>query len=132
MFTHQIVDKREIENLVQMAIKVILRNKFLHGYHRQWGKGPLFETHHDRHSSLYPITPCFPSLVNFHLPISYILSLFLVFTCISLKRKSQDINFEKGILQVSRTLTRIPTRMEGRGYMEAEPKTQRSRRSIVV
>ncbi len=54
MFTHQIVDKREIENLVQMAIKVILRNKFLHGYHRQWGKGPLFETHHDRHSSLYP------------------------------------------------------------------------------
>lgn len=44
----------------------------------------------------------------------------------------QDINFEKGILQVSRTLTRIPSRMEGRGYMEAEPKTQRSRRSIVV
>ena len=46
--------------------------------------------------------------------------------------KWQDINFEKGTLQVRRTLSRIPSKMPGKGYTEAEPKTQKSRRSIVV
>src|SRR5260221_14124372 len=105
MFTHQIVNKLEIENLLQMAIKVILKNKFLHAYHRQWCKGPLFESHHDPHSSLYPITPYFPSLFNFHLPISYILSLFLIFTCISLKRKSQAVKLLSFLISSTRSFS---------------------------
>jgi integrase len=43
--------------------------------------------------------------------------------------KWQDINLEKGVLQVRRSLTRMPT---GQGYMETEPKTKTSRRSIVL
>jgi len=40
-----------------------------------------------------------------------------------------DINFERSMLQVQRALTRMPT---GLGYKETEPKTRKSRRSIVL
>lgn len=43
--------------------------------------------------------------------------------------KWQDINFEQGVLQVQRALTRMPT---GLGYKETEPKTRKSRRSIML
>lgn len=46
--------------------------------------------------------------------------------------KWQDIDFAQGVLQVRRILSRIPTKMPGKGYVEAEPKTQKSRRSIVI
>jgi integrase len=46
--------------------------------------------------------------------------------------KWQDIDFEKGILQIRRVLSRIPSKMPGKGYEEAEPKTQKSRRSVVI
>ena len=41
----------------------------------------------------------------------------------------QDIDFAKGLLQVRRALTRMPT---GLGYKETEPKTKMSRQSIVI
>jgi integrase len=43
--------------------------------------------------------------------------------------KWQDINFERSVLQVQRALIRMPT---GLGYKETEPKTRKSRRSIVL
>jgi integrase len=46
--------------------------------------------------------------------------------------KWQDINFSTGTLQIRRILTRVPSMMPGKGYVEAEPKTQKSRRSVVV
>ncbi len=46
--------------------------------------------------------------------------------------KWQDIDFAKGALQVRRVLSRIPSIMPGKGYTEAEPKTQRSRRTIII
>ncbi|HJT55260.1 MAG TPA: site-specific integrase [Ktedonobacteraceae bacterium] len=46
--------------------------------------------------------------------------------------KWQDIDLAKGTLQVRRVLSRIPSRLPGKGYAEAEPKTQRSRRTIVI
>jgi integrase len=46
--------------------------------------------------------------------------------------KWQDIDFTTGTLQVRRILSRVPTKMPGKGYVEAEPKTQKSRRSIVI
>lgn len=46
--------------------------------------------------------------------------------------KWQDIDFAKGTLQVRRVFTRIPSRLPGKGYVEAEPKTQRSRRTIII
>lgn len=46
--------------------------------------------------------------------------------------KWRDINLATGILQVCRILTRVPTKVEGRGFVEAEPKTEKSRRSIVL
>ena len=46
--------------------------------------------------------------------------------------KWQDIDFEKGKLQVRRVLSRIPSKMPGKGYEEAEPKTQKSRRAIII
>jgi len=46
--------------------------------------------------------------------------------------KWQDINFVTGTLQVRRILTRIPSKMPGKGYVEAEPKTQKSRRNVVI
>lgn len=49
--------------------------------------------------------------------------------------KWQDISFEKGELQVRRILSRVPSRLkteERKGYVEAAPKTKKSRRSIVI
>ncbi len=46
--------------------------------------------------------------------------------------KWQDINFATGTLQIRRILTRIPSKMPGKGYIEAEPKTQKSRRNVVI
>ncbi len=48
--------------------------------------------------------------------------------------KWQDINFSTGKLQVRRILSRVPTKMENRVhvYVEAEPKTQKSRRNVAV
>src|SRR5438270_8274326 len=36
--------------------------------------------------------------------------------------KWQDINFPTGMLQVRRILTRVPSKLPGKGYVEAEPK----------
>jgi integrase len=46
--------------------------------------------------------------------------------------KWQDIDFAKGTLQIRRVLSRIPSKMPGKGYTEAEPKTQQSRRTIII
>jgi len=46
--------------------------------------------------------------------------------------KWQDINVDAGVLQVRRILSRVPSKMPGKGYVEAEPKTQKSRRSVVI
>ncbi len=47
--------------------------------------------------------------------------------------KWQDINFSAGTLQVRRVLTHMPAKLNGKGgYVEAEPKTEKSRRSIVI
>ncbi len=48
--------------------------------------------------------------------------------------KWQDVNFAAGILQVRRILSRVPTKMPEREhvYVEAEPKTQKSRRSVMI
>lgn len=49
--------------------------------------------------------------------------------------KWQDINFTEGTLQVRRVLSRVPTKMVeqiGQRYIEAEPKTPKSRRSIAL
>jgi integrase len=49
--------------------------------------------------------------------------------------KWQDIDFATGTLQVRRVLSRVPTKMVkqiGESYVEAETKTEKSRRSIVL
>ncbi len=46
--------------------------------------------------------------------------------------KWQDINFATGTLQIRRILTRVPSKLPGRGYIETEPKTQKSRRNVVI
>ena len=47
--------------------------------------------------------------------------------------KWQDINMATGMLQVRRTLTHIPVKLTGKGgCAEAEPKTEKSRRSILI
>lgn len=48
--------------------------------------------------------------------------------------KWQDIDFDAGTLQVRRILSRVPTQSENRQhvYVEAEPKTHMSRRSVVI
>ena len=46
--------------------------------------------------------------------------------------KWQDLDLEKGTLQVRRILTRIPSKLPGKGFEEAEPKTDKGRRSIVL
>lgn len=44
--------------------------------------------------------------------------------------KWQDVDLHKKVLHIRRSLTRVPTKMGG-GYIEAEPKTEKSRRSIL-
>lgn len=46
--------------------------------------------------------------------------------------KWQDINFGKGELQIRRVLSRIPSKLPGQGFEEAEPKTQKSKRKVVI
>jgi len=47
--------------------------------------------------------------------------------------KWQDIDFASGTLQVRRILTHMPMKLNGRGgYVEAEPKTEKSRRNIAI
>lgn len=49
--------------------------------------------------------------------------------------KWQDINFAEGTLQIRRVLSRVPTKMVkelGQSYIEAEPKTEKSRRGIAL
>lgn len=47
--------------------------------------------------------------------------------------KWQDINFATGTLQVRRILTHMPAKLNGKGgYVEAEPKTEKSRRNIAI
>lgn len=46
--------------------------------------------------------------------------------------KWQDINFSKGELQIRRVLSRIPTKLLGKGFEESEPKTQKSKRKVVI
>lgn len=49
--------------------------------------------------------------------------------------KWQDINFQTDTLQVRRILTRVPTKVknpQGATYVEAEPKTEKGRRSILL
>lgn len=46
--------------------------------------------------------------------------------------KWQDINFTTGTLQVRRILTRVSSETSVRMFIEAEPKTQHSRRSITI
>ncbi len=46
--------------------------------------------------------------------------------------KWQDIDFNTNTLQVRRILTRVPSKMEGKGFVESEPKTKKSRRSVVI
>jgi len=47
--------------------------------------------------------------------------------------KWQDIHFATGTLQVRRVLTHMPAKLNGKGgYVEAEPKTEKSRRNIAI
>lgn len=50
--------------------------------------------------------------------------------------KWQDVDLQKGVLQVRRILTRVPTKLKTEtqtgAFVEAETKTRRSRRSIVI
>lgn len=46
--------------------------------------------------------------------------------------KWQDVDLEERILQVRRILTRIPSKLSGKGFEETEPKTDKGRRSIVL
>lgn len=46
--------------------------------------------------------------------------------------KWQDVNFEKGTLGIQCILSRLPSKMPGKGYVEAEVKTAKSRRTLVV
>lgn len=49
--------------------------------------------------------------------------------------KWQDINFQSETLQVRRMLTRVPTKVrkpQGATYVEAEPKTEKGRRNILL
>ncbi|MGZ3630599.1 MAG: tyrosine-type recombinase/integrase [Ktedonobacteraceae bacterium] len=49
--------------------------------------------------------------------------------------KWQDINFQTDMLQIRRILTRVPTKVklpQAAAYVEAEPKTEKGRRSILL
>ncbi len=46
--------------------------------------------------------------------------------------KWQDIDFNTSALQVRRIQTRVPSKMEGKGFVESELKTKKSRRSVVI
>lgn len=46
--------------------------------------------------------------------------------------KWQDLDLEEGTLQVRRILTRIPSKLPGTGFEEAEPKTDKGRRRITL
>ena len=46
--------------------------------------------------------------------------------------KWQDLDLERGALQVRRILTRIPSKLPGKGFEETEPKTDKGRRGIVL
>ncbi|GAC1566243.1 MAG: site-specific integrase [Ktedonobacteraceae bacterium] len=46
--------------------------------------------------------------------------------------KWQDLDLEQGTLQVCRILTRIPSKLPGRGFEEAEPKTDKGRRCTLL
>lgn len=47
--------------------------------------------------------------------------------------KWKDVSFANGTLQVRRILTHMPAKLNGKGgYVEAEPKTEKSRRSIAL
>ncbi len=46
--------------------------------------------------------------------------------------KWQDLDLEQATLQVRRILTRIPSKLPGKGFEEAEPKTDKGRRSIAL
>ncbi len=46
--------------------------------------------------------------------------------------KRQDKQFSTGTLQVRRILTRVPSEASVKVFIEAEPKTQQSRRSITI
>jgi integrase len=46
--------------------------------------------------------------------------------------KWRDLDLDEGVLHVQRILTRIPSKMPGKGFTEAEPKTERGRRSILL
>lgn len=47
--------------------------------------------------------------------------------------KWKDVSFANGTLQVRRILTHMPAKLNGKGgYVEAEPKTEKSRRNIAI
>ena len=46
--------------------------------------------------------------------------------------KWRDVDLEEGVLHIQRILTRIPSKLPGKGFTEAEPKTERGRRSILL
>ncbi len=46
--------------------------------------------------------------------------------------KWQDIDLTTGVLQVQRNLVRVPSKLPGKGFVESETKTKKSRRSVVV
>lgn len=68
----------------------------------------------------------------------YLEALFYLAIATGLRRgelmglKWQDIDWQAGTLQVKRTLSRVPSKLPGRGYIESETKTKKSRRSIVM
>jgi integrase len=46
--------------------------------------------------------------------------------------KWHDIDLATEKLQIRRVLTRIPSKVSGKGYIEDEPKTEKIRRNIVL
>lgn len=46
--------------------------------------------------------------------------------------KWQDLDLAAGTLQIRRILTRIPTKLPGKGFEEAEPKTDKGRRHLTL